>query len=266
MYIKMARTNSHLIDSKGRLFGKINVIDALVFLFIILVVVAGLRFAFFGPEPQMTMVKLELKNQPDYIYDNLHVGDILLLNDNNNSMIVDILVTSKKGELRDLLLLVKLDTVKKNENLFFDDQELRIGKRFKLITSLVESNSAIIDFDSTLDEIVSETLEIKMMSEQVKPWIADALTNGAKQIVQGETVAILIDNEAIPAKTIITSEDGDIFLREHPINKDILTTLNIVVQKTNGAYYFQGSELYVGNSLTFYFDGITLSGQIINIG
>jgi len=265
VYIKMARTNSHLIDSKGRLFGKINVIDALVFLFIILVVVAGLRFAFFGPEPQMTMVKLELKNQPDYIYDNLHVGDILLLNDNNNSMIVDIAVTSKKGSERDLLILADLDAEVDDVKIFFGNQELKVGKTIKLATPFVEFVPTIVSFGNDLGEITTDNKIVTVLFENVKPWIADSLIVGAKQEVQGDVVASLLSKDITPAKMVVQSEAGDVFLRDHPLNKDVRATVEISSQNMNNYNYFQGSEVFVGGSLTFYFDGLTVSGHVINL-
>jgi len=59
-----------IIDDEGRLFGAVNIIDALVVLFVVAVIVAGVALVFGGdpePEPDIdsTYATLDLGTQSD---------------------------------------------------------------------------------------------------------------------------------------------------------------------------------------------------------
>jgi len=69
-----------ILDEKGRLFGVVNVIDALAVLLVLAVVAAGAALVLGSepePEPEFasTHATLDLGTQPDYIVAQLNEGD-----------------------------------------------------------------------------------------------------------------------------------------------------------------------------------------------
>ncbi|VVB51529.1 Uncharacterised protein [uncultured archaeon] len=64
------------IDSKGRLFGKVNLIDALVVLAAVFILIVGFNLLFVGRPTSWTYVTLRLVNQPSYVLDAVSVGDV----------------------------------------------------------------------------------------------------------------------------------------------------------------------------------------------
>jgi len=71
-----------LLDDEGKLFGVVNVVDALVVLFVLAVVAAGAAFVLQpdpepAPEPDLatTDATLDLGTQPSYIIEELETGD-----------------------------------------------------------------------------------------------------------------------------------------------------------------------------------------------
>jgi len=72
-----------ILDEKGRLFGVVNVIDALAVLLVLAVVAAGAALVLGSepePEPEFasTHATLDLGTQPDYIVAQLNEGDTYL--------------------------------------------------------------------------------------------------------------------------------------------------------------------------------------------
>ncbi len=68
-----------MIDEKGKLFGKINIVD-LIILIIVLAAVAYLGFTLLGPEGTVTgtdtvTLSFYLEECPAYVVDSLNVGD-----------------------------------------------------------------------------------------------------------------------------------------------------------------------------------------------
>lgn len=69
-----------IIDNDGNLFGRVNVVDALVVLAVLAVTVAGAAFVFddggSGPEQTATVnATLDLGTQPPFVVDAIDEGD-----------------------------------------------------------------------------------------------------------------------------------------------------------------------------------------------
>lgn len=71
-----------LLDEEGNLFGVVNVIDALVVLFVLAVIAAGAALVFgddggdAGPTVESTHVPLDFGQQPTYIASEINAGDV----------------------------------------------------------------------------------------------------------------------------------------------------------------------------------------------
>lgn len=69
-----------VIDDKGRLFGKINIIDALVILFVFAVAIAGVSLVTGGDNSTSEMstrtVVVDIDQQPQYIIDTIDEGPV----------------------------------------------------------------------------------------------------------------------------------------------------------------------------------------------
>lgn len=68
---------SSLIDDDGRLFGLVNIVDALVFLLVLAVLVAGIALLTGGDSSQQEprFVTVDVGSQPEYIAEQVTVGD-----------------------------------------------------------------------------------------------------------------------------------------------------------------------------------------------
>jgi len=257
-----------LVDSKGRLFGLFNVIDIIIVLFVVLVLVVGIKAVFYGDEDAMTTVRLKASLQPSYIYENIKVGDAIVVNGDNSSKVLDVFVLDEVERERDILILTKLKTeIDDDGKVFFDGKELKIGKVLEYFSTerVVFEEVKVVDFGSGSDVYNYENMTITVMRSDVDPWVADALLVGSQEIVGDEVKAEVVSKEVVPYNMIIVSEDGNVYERDHPINKDVEFKVEVVARKEAGDYLYHNSELKIGSGIKLNFDGLEFKGNIIDV-
>lgn len=72
-----------------------------------------------------------------------------------------------------------------------------------------------------------------------KSYLADAIQIGDTVKDNNDLTLIkIIDKKVTPAKITVTTSDGRAVTTNDPIKKDVLLTLEILAEKTNGRYYF----------------------------
>jgi len=153
-----------IIDGKGRVFGKINIIDLMVILFIILVIAVGAKFALFKPAPEETKVTVEV--------------------------------------------------------LFKD----------------------------------------------TKPWVAKVISNGDTEVNDDNRIISKIKEiQAAPSAMIISSDTGEIYIREHPELKDVKVIFDIIAEKKESSLLFHNKDIKIGKNFSFSTDKYDISGTIISI-
>lgn len=151
-----------IMDDKGRFFGKINIIDILVILFIILIIAVGVKFVYF-----------------------------------------------KESTIE----LTTVDILKKNQ-----DQ-----------------------------------------------WRLDAISKGDIQIKDEEVIAKIIKLETKPSQMIITTDDGEIIIKDHPIKKDIFLTIELISEFDRDQRRFNNQVLLIGNGLRFQTEKYNIKGTIVDM-
>jgi hypothetical protein len=250
------------IDADGKLFGKFNIIDSIILLFIIFIVVFGIIYIFFNKEDiETTIVQLKFINQPDYIHENIHIGDILIEknNDNrknNNSKIIELTIFPSIANLknRDILMLAEL-AAKKNYKglLFFDNQEIKIGAPFELNTPFITGSWAkIIEINGSREEITFETKKVQLEVDNIPDYMYNKLNVGDNIfIVNNETNSKIIDIEVIS---------------EYKESREILVLAEIETFNRENKDLFENQEIKIGNYIKFRTDSVSdIWGKIIGI-
>ena len=92
-----------VIDDEGRLFGTVNIIDALVVLFVLAVAVAGFALLSGGTpsEPATRYATVDLGTHPDFVADQVSAGDQLAEDADGNLTVTDVYYTpGSDGQVR----------------------------------------------------------------------------------------------------------------------------------------------------------------------
>jgi hypothetical protein len=146
-----------LIDDKGRLFGTVNIIDALAVLLVLAVAAAGAAFVL-GADGQpttpgqaapdnrqtQTTVTFEITGVQPYVADAIPEGPIdtdrIAAVENKSVRPTEVIVTDRNGTLherqhprnRTVTLAVSLNTTATEDDTLFADEPLEVGRRLTL--------------------------------------------------------------------------------------------------------------------------------------
>lgn len=364
----------NVIDDQGRLFGLINVIDALVIFVVVAVVVAGLVFVFTAgpdtsPDTTTRYVTLDLGTQPAYVSTLVTESDVVESSERGNLTITDVYVTdSSDGRHLYVRAMISAETNNQN-NLLYDGGPLRVGRELSLETDEYETSGTITDIDSSgsdlpisntdvllrtttgIDLIQSlkentvyrvdghtvatirsvtayrtanpeqvqayigityrtyqtndgpqfagqtvrrgatlpfesnaypfegtvlrvgslsqrgrvSTRTVQLEMENVDPDLASSLHEGLTEGVGDDIIAEVTAVEVEPATVVLTSQDGNVYRREHPVNKDVTITAEIRVREAWAGPRFKADEIQQGRTIVLNFGTVAIEAEVVTV-
>jgi hypothetical protein len=141
----------NLIDDKGRLFGTVNIIDALAVLLVLAVAAAGTAFVLGADSPQTptddqqtTTVTFEITKIQPYVADAIPEGPIdteqIATVQNKSVRPTEVIVEDQNGTLHErqhprkqtVTLHVSLNTTTTEDDIMFEDKPLEVGRQLTL--------------------------------------------------------------------------------------------------------------------------------------
>lgn len=155
-----------------------------------------------------------------------------------------------------------------DDNPFFGDRHVRVGTPLPIVTDEYDFEADVVRRGTMalVGEPATVTVEAELLN--VPPSLADRLEPGLVEQTGDARSAELLNVESEAAKVVIESVDGDIHLREHPINRDLELTLELNVRTTaDGQVYFRGEPLRMGETVTLELGGVTpIEVAVVEIG
>lgn len=253
-----------IIDDRGRLFGRVNVVDALVLLFVLAIVAAGAALAFGGdsggagagtptPTPTATplgqqaveTVTLELGTHPSYVASLVEPGNATLAG--ANATITDV-YRSPRGDRALLVVAATVEGRSTPDGFRVGNTYLRYGVGAALVTPeyQIGSRVATVGGDETIDtREVTATVEANVSTA-----VADSITAGDTQRVAGDTVASL--------ESVETLDSGE--------NWELLRVdIELVTRPIDGQYEHGGRPVRVGTGLGFRTDRYQFGGRVVAV-
>jgi len=172
--------------------------------------------------------------------------------------------TADEGQQR-LVLGLDLRTVERGGTERFGTIPLRVGATIPFEADEYELAGAVVARGSLSPpgDRVTRTITVKM--DNVHPEIADGVTAGLTEQRDGTTYASVTAVRTEPAVITLTSEGGDIFRREHPVNEDVYLTVEVQARETPSGLSFHGQPLREGSTVTLDFQSITVDGTVTAI-
>ncbi len=273
-----------LIDDEGKLFGVVNVIDALVVVLFLAVIVAGIAVVSSGSggEPETRYATIELDQQPDYVIDRIADGDVAAVEGSSEPLTITDVYTIRTGEQNgSAMIRVEVPGELREDDhgrdvFYFAGDPFRLGTSLQLDLGMVVTEGVVVDVspeEPNLESAPSSTSFVRGNSSttvevevsNVSPAVADALEEGMTETVQNETIATVESVESEPATVILESEDGDIHEREHPQNMDVTLTVELRVDETESGVHYRGSRLAIGTPIVFDFETVTVDGEVTRL-
>lgn len=102
------------------------------------------------------------------------------------------------------------------------------------------------------------TRTVTLTLRDVGPELADGITAGMTETVDGETVAEVTAVDRENSTVVLRSDDGNIYEREHPVNQDLTLTVDLSVRETDSGVTFKGRTVQQGSKVTLDLGGVTV--------
>lgn len=284
-----------IVDEKGRFFGKINVIDFLVILFLLCILPAF----YFGykimtkkpvgvaPEKEFieTQIDFQLIKVKPEVAKIVSVGDKEL--DENGEIVGEIVglgqsmpykyeldigggqkqkIVIEDAILKQMEAKVKLKTELKQNNLYYKDVLIKVGS--PLVFKTNKYSLTAIPFFEEKERIKERQILLKVKFSGVLPEIANIVRKGdVEKDPLGKMAAMItsiISNTPSQTQVLALKENRFITLT-YPFSKDLLLVLDVQCIEKEGIFYFKNYPLKMGNNITFATDLYSITGVIIGM-
>ena len=248
---------SMVIDDDGRLFGVVNVIDALVILLVAAVLIAGAVFIFgIGDETDTRYVTVDLGPQPEYTAQQITAGDEW----GSDFTVTDVYMSpagaNDDGDVNVLIKAAVNGTVIDQEAtapapISFTGEPLRFGRLLEIETNEWAAEGTVIDIEETGPDIDTTTEQLVLQAD-VDAETARAISPGDEYRV-GETNLLTIES-------VTVYRTGDTNERTVVIGASAQTRFD------RGTQLLGDQTITVGSSLSVETRSYAFDGRIINTG
>lgn len=169
------------------------------------------------------------------------------------------------GDNRRLHVGLTLSTLERSDRTTFGNRPLSLGTGIGFSTDAYDLSGSVIRRGSLEPPGTPGTTRATVEINNLRPRQADGISAGMTETERGETQVTVRSVDTQPADAVLESEDGNIYLREHPRNLDLEMTVDLATRSTENGLEFHGAPLREGNSVTFNFGTIVVSGTVAEI-
>jgi len=241
-----------IIDEKGRLFGTINVVDALAVLLVLAVALAGVTLVTGGPEGSLETryVTLDMGSQPEYVLQQFDEGDSASLpNTRGNLTITDTYFTpSESGGAA--LARVAVRGIEIEESFTYNGLPLQLGRTLRFETDDYILNGTIQNVGNRTD-LPTQTRTVVLRG---------TVPNDVARLVQaGDTTSIADQTVASVSEVIVydTNKSGQ---------RGLYLTADLQTFGSGEAAAFDDTRVESGQTLTLPLSGYQFNATIDLVG
>ena len=250
-----------LIDDEGRLFGVVNVIDALVVLLILAVLIAGV--ALLNPfastetpeqdaplETTERYATIDFGEQRPFVAEQLSTGDVM---NSTDVTVTDVHVGPASGTNVTVIARVRI-----NDSLSADGESFRYrgdgvrqGSEFTLETAAYTANGTIIRLDTEGAVLGTDTTAVAL-GTTVSNTVANAIEIGDTFEIAGQSVA--------------TVQTANVYPTDDESTRRVLLGLDLQTVARGSGVYFGNDRVALGETVPFEAGAYSLSGTVLARG
>ncbi|WP_162991432.1 DUF4330 domain-containing protein [Halostella salina] len=158
-----------------------------------------------------------------------------------------------------------LRTVRYGGDTYFGDRRVLLDRTIEFRTDRYAFSGVVTRWGnaSVPGRPVERTVVVK--ATNVGPEIADGIEAGMVDRRDNVTVARVTDVRTEPASVVLTSDDGNIYEREHPRNEDVYLTVELRARATGDGLRFRTRPLREGTTIGLDLGTVSVSGEVVAI-
>ncbi len=190
----------------------------------------------------------------------------------NNAFEVDLggghFVTVESSGKKQISTKIRLRCqVKDDDQLYFKDEQIRRGTPFEFRTDKYKVTGLVAKAFEVVSPLKQKWLSLQIKFSGVIPEIASIIQKGNLERSSSEERVEAKINWIISNKPseVLSLEKGKFITLNHPFQKDIVASLDVLCTEKNGIYYFKNYPAKMGNNIVFATDLYSISGTIIGM-
>ena len=243
-----------LIDDEGNLLGVVNVVDALVVLFVLAILLAGAVLVLTsgedtGSDRATTYATLDLGTQPDYIVSAINEGDTYSPGKQANLTVTDVYLAPQGGQTR-VLVRTELRGLDDDESVEYMNAPPRLGRTLDISTNAYNVSGRISDVGS--GSALDTNTTTVVLRDTLSPTDASEVTPGDEVTVAGRTVA--------------TVEDVVVYPTGNPNRQIVLVETRLETYAQQGTTRFGDTQVRPGQGVGIVTPDYTINGRIERVG
>jgi hypothetical protein len=164
---------------------------------------------------------------------------------------------------RQVSLGLTLETVTYGDSPQFGQDVITQGATIPFRTDAYQLEPRITRVGTTERPGTPDTVNVTLEVRNAEPAVADAIEVGLTETWNGEAIARITSVERDNATVVLTSDDGNIYSREHPINQDVTVTAELSVRQTASGVQFDGQPLQLGQTVRLDLGTVTVDGVLV---
>jgi hypothetical protein len=164
---------------------------------------------------------------------------------------------------RQVYVGLALETVGYGELPRFGSTIIQKGASIPFQTEAYELDGQIQRIGTTEQPGTPTTVNATLEIDNVDPSFAESIRTGLTETSGDRTVARVTSVERENATVVLTSDDGQIYMREHPVNQDVTITVELAARTTDAGIRFKGDLLQQGSTIRLDLGTVTVEGELI---
>jgi hypothetical protein len=163
-----------------------------------------------------------------------------------------------------VFLGMTLQSLDYNETAEFGDTRIRTGAPLALRTEAGLIDGEIVRVGTTSQRGQPATRDVRLQLSNVSPILADSISPGMTESFGGDTIARITRVQRENATVITRGQDGNIYQRDHPVNRDVTLSANLSVRETDSGVTFKGQTLQQGRVVTLDLGTVTIRATVVS--
>ena len=267
-----------IVDSEGKVFGKVNIIDLTVLLIVLSLIVLVIRTTTPNREiskgewitREWITIELLVYNQPQWVVDALSLGDVMV--DNNDVVIAnitDIMLIKVNNDRKDLLLKVRIFVDKKNDRFVFQNKEIRINSPIFLVTEKIEFRGvigAIGASNETKLQRRSIKRNVTVYMTRIDQWLVNSISVGEISVDMDDRImAEIISKDVTPTEVEVSTDSGSLVKTNSLKYKDMTLTLSLLLDEEDGSLWYKNNQVKLGLPLEVVVGDVYIKGFVKDV-
>jgi len=196
----------------------------------------------------------------------LSIGDQYRVNGRTLATVESVTVyPTEDPTARRVHLGLSLQTMLRQERARFGGGPVEVGRSLSLAFGQYDVNGRITRIGHLTPPGNPATTTAVVKLSNVAPDSADDIRVGMTETVGGTRYAEVVETRTEPAEVVLRSQDGNIFLKEHPRNLDVYLTVQLRTRTGADGLTFHGRPLQLNRQVVFDFGLLTVRGDVVEI-